>query len=362
MAWNCVSESQLFTHSRIGAGSAQLFGIEDDERVLREALHTDELREQGVLRRILTSLDTPEARAARRTTRAAARPNEWLSACGDEAVDEVGALARRNSKDAPQHEVRVRRTQTSAVRGRLCPDLDAGARIISVVGSDLELSELAGHLIRIPIRGAGRQDDQDHDDDSASAASRAPTPNGNSEGGDYYIVLASTKNELELAGLREVRWDSLPALPAALPAATKTTTQVTKSKTTVVARHERAQRPSNSNSFACLQDEEPEATAAVTAQALANFEAFNALAPGTATEHQVAKTKLGIQGWAHPDRDAERVEEVDLHGCTTAEAIEQVRRTGTVAGALASRHMARPFRRNALALGSNVALTREGMA
>ena len=80
-----------------------------------------------------------------------------------------GATGRRS------RQVRVRRTQTSAVRDRLCPDLDAGARIIGVVdhGSDLELSELAGHLIRIPIRGAGRQDDYDYDHDSASAASRA---------------------------------------------------------------------------------------------------------------------------------------------------------------------------------------------
>ena len=324
MSWYRLDEDQLFTHARISEGSAGLFSIGNDERALRDAWHTDaiDLR-QIVLKRLLTSLTRRDARAARSTRTAAARTDEWLKMCGDEAVDEVGALAL--CKDAPKLEVRVLRTRASAGQDRKCQDLDAGARIIGVApGSDLELSELAGHLIFLPSRGGGRQDEDDDDEDdadAASASSRAPTLNGNSEVGDYYIVLANPKNELELFGLKEVRWDSLPALPAALPAATKMTTQVVKSKTTVVARHERAQR--SSNSFACLQDQE--ATAAVTAQALANFEAFHALAPGTATEHQVARSPLGIQGWADPERGPEVVEEVDLHGCTAAVAIEQVR-------------------------------------
>ena len=52
--------------------------------------------------------------------------------------------------------------------------------------------------------------------------------------------------------------------------------------------------------------------AVLTAQALANFEAFYALPRGTATEDQVATSSAGIQGWAAADRDAELVEEVDL--------------------------------------------------
>ena len=152
-----------------------------------------------------------------------------------------------------------------------------GARIIGVApGRDQELSELAGHLIFLPSLAAG--------DGSASARSRAPTPIGNSEVGDFYIVLANPKHELELFGLVPVRWDSLLALPAAVPAPPSTPTRVAS------RRPERVRRPSNY--FACLQGDE----ATVTAQALANFEAFYAMPRGTATEDLIARSSAGIQG------------------------------------------------------------------
>jgi hypothetical protein len=305
MSWHRLSEDQLFTHSRISAaGSTGLFSIQDDERALRDAWHTEADLRQGVLKKVLFSLTKREARAARGTTTAAARTEEWLKMCGDKAVDEVGALARR--KDAPQLQAKVLRTRAGAVRDRMCEDLDVGARIIGVApGCDQELSELAGHLVFLPSLGADG-------DDSASALSRAPTSIGNSEVGDFYIVLANPKNELDLFGLVPVRWDSLLALPAALPAPPSTQTRVAN------RRSEPVRRPSNY--FACLQGDE----ATVTAQALANFETFYALPRGTATEDQVARSSAGIQGWAAADRDAELVEEVDLHGCTLSEAIEQV--------------------------------------
>ena len=107
-----------------------------------------------------------------------------------------------------------------------------GARIIGVApGRDQELSELAGHLIFLPSLAAG--------DGSASARSRAPTPIGNSEDGDFYIVLANPKNRLDLYGLVPVRWDSLLALPAALPAQPSTPTRVANRKP------EPKRRPSN---------------------------------------------------------------------------------------------------------------------
>ena len=276
MSWHLISDDQLFTHSRISAaGSTGLFCIEDDERALRDAWHTDADVRQRVLKRFLLSLTEPKAGVARGTTIAAARTEEeWLKMCGDKAVDEVGALARR--KDAPQLEVKVLRTRATG--------LDAGARIIGVApGRDQELSELADHLIWLPSLGADGND-------SASARSRAPTPIGNSEGGDFYIVLANPKNELDLFGLVPVPWDSLMALHAALPAPPSTPTRVANNKTPIVTRPDRGQRPSNR--FACLQGDE----ATVTAQAL-----------------------------AAADRDAEIVEEVDLHGKTLSEAIEQVR-------------------------------------
>ena len=275
MSWHLFGEDQLFTHSRISAaGSTSLFAIQDDERALRDAWHTDADVRQRVLKRFLLSLTEPKAGVARGTTTAAARTEEWLKMCGDKAVDEVGALARR--KDAPQLEVKVLRTRATG--------LDAGARIIGVArGCDQELSELAGHLILLPSLGADGND-------SASARSRAPTPIGNSEGGDFYIVLANPKNELDLFGLVPVPWDSLMALHAALPAPPSTPTRVANNKTPIVTRPDRGQRPSNR--FACLQGDE----ATVTAQAL-----------------------------AAADRDAEIVEEVDLHGKTLSEAIEQVR-------------------------------------
>jgi hypothetical protein len=276
MSWHLLGEDQLFTHSRISAaGSTGLFAIEDDERVLRDAWHTDANVRKRVLNRVLLSLTKPKAGVARGTTTAAARTEEWLKMCGDKAVDEVGALARR--KDAPQLEVKVLCTRAT--------DLDAGARIIGVApGRDQELSELAGHLILLPSVGADGND-------SASARSRAPTP---IEGGDFYIVLANPKNGLDLFGLVPVRWDSLMALPAALPAPPSTPTRVANSKTPIVTRPDRGQRPSNR--FACLQGDE----ATVTAQAL-----------------------------AAADRDAEIVEEVDLHGKTLSEAIEQVLTRGS---------------------------------
>ena len=105
MAWNGVSEDQLFTHSRISEGSAGLFSTGDDERALRHAWHTDahEALQERVLRRILNPLDTPEARApearaARRTmtTAAAGVPGtaEWLKRCGDEARTWHGRVAQ----------------------------------------------------------------------------------------------------------------------------------------------------------------------------------------------------------------------------------------------------------------------------
>ena len=201
MAWHRISEDHLFTHSRISAaGSTSLFSIQDDERALRDAWHTEADVRQAVLKRILLSLTKIKAGVAHGTTTAAASTEEWLKMCGEKAVDEVGALARR--KDAPQLEVKVLRTRAGAVRDRT--DLDAGAKIIGVApGHDQELSELADHLIFLPSLGA------DEDDDSALAVSRAPTPIGNSEDGDYYIVLANQKNELALFGLVPVRWAAL---------------------------------------------------------------------------------------------------------------------------------------------------------
>ena len=252
---------------------------------------------------VLLSLTKTEAGAGGPTT-AAEHTEGWLKMCADKAVDEDGALARRR-KDAPQLEVKVLRTRAGAVGDRMCENLDVGARIIGVApGRDQELSELAGHLIFLPSRADG--------DDSASALSRAPTSIGNSEVGDFYIVLANPKNELDLFGLVPVRWDSLLALPAALPAPPSTPTRVANRKP------EPKRRPSNY--YAPLEGDE----ATVTAQALANFEAFYALPRGTATEDQVATSLAGIQGWSAVDRDAELVEEVDLHGCTLSEAIEKV--------------------------------------
>jgi hypothetical protein len=100
---------------------------------------------QAVIKKVLFSLTKREARAARGTTTAATRTEEWLKMCGDKAVEEVGALARR--KDSPQFEVKVLRTRAGDVRDRMCQDLDAGARIIGVApGRDQELSELEGNL------------------------------------------------------------------------------------------------------------------------------------------------------------------------------------------------------------------------
>ena len=127
-------------------------------------------------------------------------------------------------------------------------------------GRDQELSELAGHLIFLPSRADG--------DDSASALSRAPTPIGNSEDGDFYIVLANPKNGLDLYGLVPVRWDSLLALPAALPAPPSTPMRV--------ANRKPEPKRCPSNYYAPLEGDE----ATVTAQALANFEAFYALPRG----------------------------------------------------------------------------------
>jgi hypothetical protein len=286
------------------AGSMGLLCIGDDERVLRDAWHTEEANvRQEVLKKVLFSLTKHEARAARGTTTDSTE--KWLEMCGEKAVEEVGALARR--KDGPQLEAKVLRTRAGAVGDRMCKDLDVGARIIGVApGCDQALSELTGHLIFLPSLGADG-------DDSASALSREPTPIGNSEVGDFYIVLANSKNGLDLFGLVPVRWDSLRALPAALPAPPSTPTRVANRRPA----EQPVRRPSNY--FACLHDE-----ATVIAQALANFEAFYALPRGTATEDQVATSSAGIQGWAAADRDAELVEEVDLHGCTLSEAIEQV--------------------------------------
>ena len=51
----------------------------------------------------------------------------------------------------------------------------------------------------------------------------------------------------------------------------------------------------------CLRGDE----ATVRAQALANYEVFHTLPPGTATEDQVAWSCAGIQGWAAADRDTQ---------------------------------------------------------
>jgi hypothetical protein len=125
MSWHLTSDDQLFTHSRISAaGSTGLFCIEDDERALREEWHTVADLRQAVLKKVLLSLTKREARAARGTTTTATRTEEWLKMCGDRAVDEVGALARR--KDAPHFEMKVLRTRAGAVRDRMCQDLDEG--------------------------------------------------------------------------------------------------------------------------------------------------------------------------------------------------------------------------------------------
>ena len=225
------------------SGYHQQLCIGDDERVLRDAWHTEDANLQGeVLRKVLLSLTKPEAPAARGTTTDGTE--KWLEMCGEKAVEEVRALARR--KDAPQLEAKVLRTRAGAVGDRMCEDLDVGARIIGVApGCDQALSELTGHLIFLP---------------SSSA---------------FYIVLAP-KNGLDLFGLVPVRWDSLRALPAALPAPPSTPTRV--------ANRRPAEQPvrRSSNFFACLRDD------------------------------------------ATGDRDTELVEEVDLHGCTVSEAIEQV--------------------------------------
>ena len=256
MSWHRISEAQLFTHSSIStAGPTSLFCIEDDERALREEWHTEADLRRAVLKKVLSSLTKRETPAARGTTTAAARTEEWLKMCGDKAVNELQSLSLR--KDAPKLEVKVQRSRTGAVQDRICQDLDVGARIIGVApGRDQELSELAGHLLLLPSLGAR---------------------------GNFYLVLANPKNELELFGL-------VPVLPAELTAPPRTRTRVANSKTTIVTRPDRGQCPSNR--FACLQGDE----ATVTAQAL-----------------------------AAADRDAEIVEEVDLHGKTLSEAIEQVR-------------------------------------
>ena len=125
MSWHLISDDQLFTHSRISAaGSTGLFCIEDDERALREEWHTVADLRQAVLKKVLLSLTKREARAARGTTTTATRTEEWLKMCGDRAVDEVGALARR--KDAPHFEMKVLRTRAGAVRDRMSQDLDEG--------------------------------------------------------------------------------------------------------------------------------------------------------------------------------------------------------------------------------------------
>ena len=92
-----------------------------------------------------------------------------------------------------------------------------------------------------------------------------------------------------------------------------------------------------SNYYAPLEGDET----TVTAQALANFEAFYALPRGTATEDQVATSSAWIQGWAAADREAELVEpEVDLlQAALKASAAEEAARVAAEEARLAAAKM-----------------------
>ena len=94
--WHRLSKDQLFTHSRMSAAGST-GPIKDDERVLRDAWHTEPDVRKGVLKRVFLSLTKTEAGAGGPT--AAEHTEGWLKMCADKAGDEVGARARRR-KDA----------------------------------------------------------------------------------------------------------------------------------------------------------------------------------------------------------------------------------------------------------------------
>ena len=72
--------------------------VRDDEKILREAWHTDADLRQTVMKELLTSIAAPRIVPVARNITTASAP-DWLKACWDRALVEISALA--DSKDAP---------------------------------------------------------------------------------------------------------------------------------------------------------------------------------------------------------------------------------------------------------------------
>jgi hypothetical protein len=208
--------------------------VRDDEKILREAWHTDADLRQTVMKELLTSIAAPRIVPVARNITTASAP-DWLMACWDRALVEISALA--DSKDAPHCCLKMRRTGSSHNK-MSSTSLDGSARVIGVEsGGRVVLGDLDGHLVRL------HRADAHNDEDSASLHSCTSTVSDNAAG-DYYILLLNQKDELEVFGLTP--WPFQGSLQASSPRSREPLRSADAQQATS-ARH---------NFFACLSEDD----------------------------------------------------------------------------------------------------------
>ena len=189
--------------------------IGSDEKILREAFHSDADLRTLVLTSVLTSACTSVlghgARVHTETT-SNVRAEVWLHNCSEAALRECRALASN--------------TQPLRLNVTLRPKISAAPLH---AGAYLEENEdqLSGHLVRFARR------------DQFSAASSASSASTVNEGSDFYIVFRNDKKVLDVFGLAPFEWHALS--PQVLPP---------KSKIASV------QKSTKHNFFACLDGDE----------------------------------------------------------------------------------------------------------
>ena len=189
--------------------------IGSDEKILREAFHSDADLRTLVLTSVLTSACTSVlghgARVHTETT-SNVRAEVWLHNCSEAALRECRALASN--------------TQPLRLNVTLRPKISAAPLH---AGAYLEENEdqLSGHLVRFARR------------DQFSAASSASSASTVDEGSDFYIVFRNDKKVLDVFGLAPFEWHALS--PQVLPPKNKIAS---------------VQKSTKHNFFACLDGDE----------------------------------------------------------------------------------------------------------
>jgi len=197
--------------------------IGSDEKILREAFHSDADLRTLVLTSVLTSACTSvlghaatNVKGERARVHTEATPNVraevWLHNCSEAALRECRALA--SNTQPLRLKVTLRRRISAA-------PLHAGACL------EENDDQLSGHLVRFARR------------DQFSAASSASSASTVDEGSDFYVVFRNDKKVLDVFGLAPFQWHALP--PQVLPLNNKIAN---------------AQKSTKHNFFACLDGEE----------------------------------------------------------------------------------------------------------